>query len=180
MSRIKKAEREAIVEAWKQGASILELSLQFHHYERTIGDVLPRPSAEEREAIFQEWLDGEWLEGLARKYRHSRQTTEEVVTDEAKRWRDNARIWEQNLHACVEERNDLEKHTCAREYVRRKMLDGDEAADQWLRERDEGATALNAKAKRLPGVPRFIFDDKGLLVDVVPFKPEPQPASENG
>jgi len=137
--------------------------------------------ATERTAIYAEWRGGTTIAELARKYRHWRKTIEDALQDES-----NATIMAQN--ACIEQANTEAKafFTCGFDEVtelRAKLIElnrfvlteryGKEVAEQWAAQHSEEIDALWAKMKAIAfnrGIPRGVYDDTGLMLDIVPWQ----------
>ncbi len=121
----------------------------------------------EKEEIYQAWLRGETVEQLARQYRHWRTTVECILREQVKA--SEARL----VNLCLStlaERDDLKKAVFSTEYQLRRHFQGEAEADRFMYEWHETHNALCAKALRLPGIPRFIYDKQGLPLDVVPYQ----------
>jgi hypothetical protein len=134
---------------------------------------------QEKEQIYQEWLAGAWIADLARKYHHWQSTIEKVVTEQAA-----ASCPAPVFKTWVEHAKSLEKEVARLRYVcivnRAAMiaiLHGKKAKKRWIENYGESCKALNAKARVLKtgkgGTTLVhVYDDDGIPLDVVPFRPE--------
>jgi len=127
------------------------------------------------EKIYQEWIDGTSLDELAKKY----ECECSIIEDLARKLATNHEAEVCNMAgALLQERNELQQKAHANFYSILLVTKGMTEADRWNENHEESKKAIHAKAKRITGTPRFIYDDCGLLVDVAPLaKPETQPSA---
>jgi CRP-like cAMP-binding protein len=132
---------------------------------------------QEKEQIYQEWLAGAWIADLARKYHHWRSTIERVVTEQAaascpasefKTWVEHAKSLKQQVErlrlVCMVNRAAMIA-----------ILHGKKAKKRWCKDLTESCKALDAKARALGAGEAtlvHVYDDYGIPLDVVPFRPE--------
>ena len=134
---------------------------------------------QEKERIYQEWLAGAWISELARKYHHWRSTIEMVVAEQAAESLP-ATLWKRLLELAQSRGKEVERlrRVCAAHWFSTiGELDGEEAQRRWIEDYNESCAALNAKASAMKEgktwtTPVWLYDDYGIPVDVVPFRPD--------
>jgi hypothetical protein len=126
---------------------------------------------EELKQIIDGWQSGADIQELARKYRRRRSTIEDLLRTWARLWQ-----WQCSHLACTlaKENAELNEAIMHREFNHLVMTDGVKAAKKWYKGYREGRSALTAKGK-VVGLYRSVYDDTGLLLDVVPMMPGENP-----
>lgn len=129
----------------------------------------------EADAIYEAFLAGSTVAELARKYHHRRRTIETLVRCMGRLAQVKVGQLQQTCQIVADERDRLFATAMHREFAFRSEQEGVEAAEGWLAQYRDGMKALFAKHKALPGIVRHVFDEKGLVVDVVGRKGESTP-----
>ena len=136
--------------------------------------------------IFGEWLNGADIAALGRKYRHTRRTIEEIVRGgsrqqivnanqlaaNSQKWQANAQQLDALARVNAAQVTYLASVASTYRYFDIRKTQGKQAARAWRRNEREGRRALEAKLKVLAAnnhIPMTVFDQLGLLVDVVPM-----------